>query len=358
MSRNIPPYVYFAAGVVLFFVLVYFFVSYILTYILPFLFAIILAALIEPLVTRMQSILRLGRGLSVAICLAIIISLLLLLLTAGVSRLFFEMDRLVRSLPEYQAALQHFEVLWDNERLQEVLDNWEFSPQLRTSLEEGLEEIYATIEGAIRNILGILQDGARRVVNFVTVTFLSFLAAYFISKDKEYLETSIMGAVPEKWREEAFSFKKELSVSIIGYIRALFILISITTILTIIGLEIFGVNYALVIGIISGILDLIPIVGPGLIFVPWIIFSFFMGEVLLGFQLILLYGTMAVVRSILEPKVIGKNIGVHPVATLVALYVGLRVFGPTGVIIGPAILIITIALIRAGIVARWRLEKG
>ncbi len=358
MTKKIPPYLLYLGGIILFFLFVYFFVSYILTYILPFLFAVIIAALIEPLVSRMQRFLKLGRGLSVAICLVIIIAVLLIILTTGASRLFFEMDRLIRSLPEYRDALNQFEVLWDNERLQELLEDWEFSPQLQASLEEGIEEIYATIEGGIRTLFGALQAGAQRVVHFITVIFLSFLAAYFISKDKEYLEASIFGVVQDKWRNEAISFKSELSVSVIGYLRALFILISVTTVLTIIGLEIFGVNYALVIGIISGILDLIPIVGPGLIFVPWIILSFFMGDVLLGFQLVLLYGTMAVVRSILEPKVIGKNIGVHPVATLIALYVGLRVFGPSGVIIGPAILIVTKALIRAGIVAKWKLEKG
>lgn len=358
MNRKIPPYLYYLGGIILFFLLVYLFVSYVLTYILPFVFAIILAALIEPLVTRMQKFLRLGRGLSVALCLGVIIAVLLILLTTGASRLFFEMDRLVRSLPEYQEAIQQFEVFWDNDRLQEILDDWEFSPQLQASLEEGIEEIYATIEGGIRALFGALQAGAQRVVHFVTVIFLAFLATYFISKDKELLEASLFGVVPDKWREEALSFQSELSVSVIGYLRALFILISVTTILTIAGLEIFGVSYALVIGIVSGVLDLIPIVGPGLIFVPWIIVSFFLGDALLGFQLILLYGTMAVVRSILEPKVIGKNIGVHPVATLIALYVGLRIFGPTGVIIGSAILIVTKALIRAGIVAKWRLEKG
>ncbi len=358
MTKKIPPYLFYLGGIILFFLLVYFFVSYMLTYILPFLFAVIIAALIEPLVTRMQGFLKLGRGPSVALCLVIIISILLILLVTGASRLFFEMDRLIRSLPEYRDAINQFEVLWDNERLQELLEDWEFSPQLQASLEEGIEEIYATIESGIRSLFGALQASAQRVVHFITVIFLSFLATYFISKDKEFLETSIFGMVPDKWRNEAISFKNELSVSAIGYLRALFILISVTTVITIIGLEIFGLNYALVIGIVSGILDLIPIVGPGLIFVPWIIVSFFMGNFLLGFQLILLYGTMAVVRSILEPKVIGKNIGVHPVATLIALYVGLRVFGPSGVIIGPAILIITKALIRAGIVAKWKLEKG
>jgi len=358
MTPKIPPHLYFLGGIILFFLLVYFFVSYVLTYILPFIFAVVLAALIEPLVSRMQKFLKLNRSLSVAICLAVIIAVLMVLLTMGASRLFFEMDRLVRSFPDYREGIQQFEVLWDNERLQELFEDWEFSPQLQESLQEGIEEIYSTIEGAIRALFGTLQAGAQRVVHFFTVIFLAFLATYFISKDKDYLESSLFAVVPDKWRNEAISFKSELSVSVIGYLRALFILISVTTVLTIIGLEIFGVNYALVIGIISGILDLIPIVGPGLIFVPWIILSFFLGDVFLGFQLILLYGTMAVVRSILEPKVIGKNIGVHPVSTLIALYVGLRVFGPTGVIIGPAILIVTKALIRAGIVAKWRLEKG
>lgn len=346
-----------AAFALLGLIVLYFFARYVLFYFLPFIIALILTSLIDPVVMFLQRRCRFSRGLAVMFSLGLIIAIIALMIGFGVSRLFFELDRLVRTLPDYQGALDQFQVLWDHDRLQEIMDNWEISPQLQSALEDGLSDVYNTATEAVRGFFKTLQDGTRRVVNFFVVMLITFIATFFMAKDKEILSRSIASIVPDKWKRDASQFREELSHSVIGFIRAQFILISITTIVTILGLEIIGSNYSLILGILCGILDVIPILGPGLVFVPWIFFSFLSGDAAFAIMLIILYGTMVVVRSSLEPKVIGKNIGIHPLGTLLALYLGLRIFGPVGVILGPAIAIVSKAFVKAGLLAHLKIFR-
>ncbi len=354
VNNNLRIFLYIFLAIIIL-VLLYFFITNILPYFVPFIIALVLASLIEPAVVFLQKSARLTRTISVVICLGILIAFLIIVIITGTSRLFFEMDRLIRSLPDYQEALALLEVLWDHERLQEVMESWEISPQLQKAVEDGLEDLLEGVRDGIGAIFRTLQDSAQRAVNFFIILLISFIATFFISKDKEILGKSILSLIPEEWQEKAQHFRAELASSAIGFIRAQLVLITVTTIITIIGLEIFQSDYSLILGLISGILDLIPIVGPGLIFVPWIFYSFMAGNVSFAFMLLALYGTMVVVRSMLEPKIIGQNIGVHPVATLISIYLGLRIFGVSGVIIGPAIVIVGKAFIRAGLLADWKL---
>lgn len=335
------------------------FLNYVLAYFLPFILALILASLIEPLVNFLhQKVKYVNRALAVFLSLALIIGIIVIIISFGASRLFFELDRLVRTMPDYQEILSQAEVLWDHDKLDEWMDTWEISPQLRATVEEGLSDVYDTFTMGLRNIFKTVQDSTRKVANFFVILFFTFLATFFMSKDKVALSKTIADIIPPKWQRDAHQFRIELSNNVIGYIRALAILISVTTVVTIIGLYLIGSNYALLLGLVSGLLDIIPILGPGLIFTPWIIYEFLFGEIFRAFMLLILYGSMVIIRSSLEPKVIGKNIGVHPLAILISLYVGLRVFGAIGVILGPAILMLTNAFIRAGLLAHFKFFKN
>ena len=106
---------------------------------------------------------------------------------------------------------------------------------------------------------------------------------------------------------------------------------------------------------ITGFLDVLPAVGPGLVFLPWAFYHLTVGETVLGIWLLVTYGVLVVGRTVLEPRVIGTRIGVHPLATLVSLYVGLRLFGVAGFIIGPMVAILLVSLGRTGLVS---LESG
>jgi sporulation integral membrane protein YtvI len=141
-----------------------------------------------------------------------------------------------------------------------------------------------------------------------------------------------------------------------GFFRAYSILITITAIITLISLKILGVKYAFTLGITVGIMDILPVFGPGAIMVPWIVWEFMTGNTGMGVSLTVVYGLISVVRQFLEPQIVGDSIGLHPLATLISLYVGLQLGGFAGMILGPVLLVIFIASYRVGLLDRfdWR----
>jgi sporulation integral membrane protein YtvI len=142
---------------------------------------------------------------------------------------------------------------------------------------------------------------------------------------------------------------RDLQKALFGYLRAQFILISITAAFVIVGLLILQVPYAISIGLLIGFVDLLPYLGTGAVMVPWIIIVFVQGNIPLGIGLSIVYGVILVARQILEPKVLATSVGMDPLAILIALFIGLQLFGFVGLIIGPVTLILLTAFHRANV---------
>jgi predicted PurR-regulated permease PerM len=113
--------------------------------------------------------------------------------------------------------------------------------------------------------------------------------------------------------------------------------------------QLLGNRYAFTIGFISAFLDLLPIVGTGMVFVPWIIGLFVFGSASEGVKLLIIYLVATVIRQLLEPKIMAHSIGLHPLATLISMYVGLHLLGGFGLVLGPGLVIIYEALRKAGV---------
>jgi predicted PurR-regulated permease PerM len=119
------------------------------------------------------------------------------------------------------------------------------------------------------------------------------------------------------------------------------------------------VDQALTIAVILGIIDLIPYFGPGLILIPWSIYSFFTGDIFLGVGLLVLYASTVTVRQIAEPKVLSTSMKLNPLAILVFMFAGLQLFGIVGLVIGPITLVLLISLYDAKIFdGLWKFVKG
>jgi sporulation integral membrane protein YtvI len=107
-----------------------------------------------------------------------------------------------------------------------------------------------------------------------------------------------------------------------------------------IGLLILQVPSAFTIGLMIGLVDLLPYLGVGIVLVPWAIYTLLIGDMVLGVGLSILYLVILIVRQIMEPKVLASSVGLDPLATLIGMFVGLKLFGVLGLLIGPVSLII------------------
>lgn len=133
---------------------------------------------------------------------------------------------------------------------------------------------------------------------------------------------------------------KDTKKGIEGYFKAQIILMIMTFIIFSIGFVIIDAPYSLLIAFIIAILDILPVIGSGVIMIPWTVISLISGNSDLALGLAIVYVVATLIRQIIEPKIMGDKIGVRPLYTFIATIVGMMVFGPIGVILGPLIAVV------------------
>lgn len=102
----------------------------------------------------------------------------------------------------------------------------------------------------------------------------------------------------------------------------------------------FNIKYPLLVALGIGFVDALPLVGSGVVMVPWAVISAFNGNISLAVSILILLLIIIIVRQFLEPKIVSSQIGIHPIFTLIAMYTGYKIIGVIGMLIGPIILIV------------------
>jgi sporulation integral membrane protein YtvI len=154
----------------------------------------------------------------------------------------------------------------------------------------------------------------------------------------------------EKTKQKIILVLRDLRQAAMGFIKALIILSTITFILSFIGLMILQVKYSAIIALVIVLFDILPIIGPGSILVPWAVISLFRGDIFTGIGLLILFLIITVVRRSIEPKILGERIGLTGLATLISLWIGFKVMGVLGIFLFPLALIFYKALVKAKII--------
>lgn len=148
---------------------------------------------------------------------------------------------------------------------------------------------------------------------------------------EEKQEPGLLSFMEPEWRQ----IKQELSGAGIAYVKTQVILILLVSTVCTLGLLLIKNNYAMLFGVAIGIFDAFPVLGSGLILVPWSIISFIRGKVFVGAVLLTLFGICQFMREYLEPKLLGGKMGIRPVQSLMAVYIGYELFGVLGLFLGP-----------------------
>lgn len=327
--------------------ILYVFFVYVSPLLLPFLLALALAVLIDRPVRWLEER-RVPRPVAVGTMLVIALLLLTFLLVFGMAALTVEVSQLSSALPAL--TLQILQLV---EQLENLLERYfeEVPPYLADFLRQQGEVVRQWLSLLTRQLFELVgQWTFQGIPNLTFVMLVTGVATYMMSRDREKILAFLPYLIPGPWRAKTVEVVAGFTRSVIGFFNALVVLVSITAAVTVVVLTMLGSSYALLIGVLTGLLDVLPVVGPGLVFLPWALYHFVMGDPMFGVWLAATYGGLVVGRTILEPRIIGDRIGIHPLATLISLYVGLKLFGVSGFIIGPISAIILVSLARAGIV--------
>ncbi len=313
-------------------------VKFILPYFTPFVIALLIACLIDPIVDFIENRTKLSRGIAVFLVLGVLLVIGTVLLTIGIARIVKELEDLAMALPKYDNIMRGLIMDLINKFVEMYTDD---TAPVMAIIQDNVDKIYDTLRLAVNTIMGMLKF----IPALLVILIISFIATYFISRDKEIIVQSLLNLAPKEWRRKALIMKSQVVKDTMGFIRAQFILTTINTLIAIIGLKLIGVRFFFVLGIIIGLLDFIPTIGPGLIFVPWAIFDFLMDKAGEGIYILILYGVILLVRQAFQAVILGENIGVHPLLALISIYIGIKVFGVVGCIIGPLVAVVLKAVI-------------
>lgn len=316
---------------------------------LPFFIALLVAFLMEPLVVRLMRRVRLRRAYAALLALVLALVGVSLLIIIIMARLYTELAELAINLPNYDYLVDFV-----TKQVQTIEKYVGLNPNIQSTL-------FAATESLTRSIQEWAKSASLFLLGFLTalprvfiVLVVSLVATFLVSLSYPEVKKFFAGLIPNRWRSSAQVVSEGLGAAIFGYLRAQTILVSITALGTIIGLLLIGNPYAVTLGVLAGLLDIMPIVGTGMLFVPWIIALLIMGSFGGAVKLLVLWLITLVVRQLLEPKVMSSGIGIHPLPTLISMYVGLQLLGVVGLILGPALVICYEALRKAGLIGPTR----
>lgn len=337
-----------------------------LTY--PFIIAALLAFLINPLVNLFEQKLRFPRPLAVLTSLLLFFGFIGTVVTYLVKKIVDGVVYLSDIIPR---QVEKVSILAQNYFNDVILPLWDqgidFFDGLNSSqqeiMQEGIQIIGSNLASALKGISTGITNGLTTFISAlpITLTVIVFviLAIYFISKDMTKYQEMYRAKLPVIFRKKTWDVLMDLKKKIFGFIRSQIILMLITFTVALIGLFILQTEHKLTLAVIMGGLDLIPYFGPGLILVPWSIYSFIIGDVFMGVGLLILYASTIIVRQFSEPKVLSTSMKLNPLAILVSFFAGLQLFGVIGLVIGPITLVIIISLYDAKVFAGiWRFIKG
>ncbi|OAT87942.1 sporulation integral membrane protein YtvI [Candidatus Arthromitus sp. SFB-turkey] len=212
-------------------------------------------------------------------------------------------------------------------------------PELNVVLD--LENISKYIINIINSIslsaVNLIASIATKIPSFLVKFIFAIIASFLCTLDYYKVTGFIMRQFPERVQEIIINVKQNIFGTIVKFLKAYSILMFVTFIQLSIGLTIFNIPNAITLAVIFSMLDVLPAIGVGGLLIPWSIIEFIKGNYDLAIGLLVIYGIISIVRSILEPKVIGKQIGLNPLITLTSMFLGAEILGFFGIFIFPII---------------------
>lgn len=301
-------------------------------YLLPISVPFILGMLVAWLVVWLSGKLHCGHRL-VRITLTVLVYGLIgvaitLLSAKGVSTV----SGIIKWLPEvYEMKLLPFATLcydWCMQTLQHL------DPALVNALEMLLESLLSSLKSLISYLSGFAVNLVSGVATGIPSLILSLLAmifsTVFVVADYEQIAAFTAENLPEKVKHVLVQIRYYLTNTLFVVIRSYVLIMLLTFTELSILFRLFGIENAVLKAAVIALLDILPVLGTGGIMIPWGVISLVLGYTKLGLELLLIYVIVTVVRNYVEPKIVGVQLGLHPIITLVSMFIGLRLFGILG----------------------------
>lgn len=322
----------------LFLLALYLFFQYLFTFIAPFFFGWLLSLLFHPFVTFLHKKWKLPRSAGSLLAIFLFLGFIFSVVAGIAYRIIEEIKLFYNQLPYYitlfQQAIEHLNtqldhfihLLPDNLQLFFIGENNHFWELLQTMLT-------ARTGGSSLNFM-------LAIPNLFMVCIVSLLASFFFTKDRNEINYFFTKHMPQHIKIWYQGIRQNMGEAVWGYIKTQMILMVVTFFVCFIGFFILHSPYSLLFSILISIIDALPFFGSGFFLWPMALVQLLTGNISLALGYMIIYLVATLLRQVLQPKVLGTQIGLPPLATLLSMYIGLKIMGVLGMIVGPILAVL------------------
>lgn len=298
----------------------------------PFITAFVIAFLLQRPIRAISRMLHLPQRLTALLVVLIFFAAVGVVLALIGIRVISAIAALIGSLPRlYDSILRpgFMDVLRDLETIFTDLD-----PALVAVIEDLGGQFIQTVGKMISNlsvsVMGIASTFATALPGLFIELVLLLISTFFIAMDFDSLTSFCLRQFRDSTKDILMEVKRYVMGTLLVCIRSYLIIMSITFVELSIGLSILRVRHAVIIAFCVAIFDILPVLGTGGIMLPWAAIVLVQGNYALALGLVLIYVAITIIRNVIEPKIVGGQLGLHPIVTLCSMFVGVQLFGVVG----------------------------
>lgn len=320
---------------------VYLFFEYLWGAVLPFVIGYALAECFKPVVKYAEKHEKFPKRAFVLAVLTVAAGALAMLIFAALRELVHELQGLLSTATDFLTRLRD-----DDGFAAGMIDKicsalpfgglreklWELRPELDGRL---LDMIAASADKIAAAAIGFAGGAMVFLPEALLTAAVVLISAYYFAVDRVKVNCFFLSLFPQSARPKLKRLKDGIAGSVVKYLRAYTLIFIITFAQLFIAFLLMGLDYAFIIALATAIVDILPVVGTGTVLLPWAAGSMICGEYGTGIALLATYAVITVVRQIIEPKIVGRFIGLPPLAALAAMFLGLKLMGLAGLILFP-----------------------
>ena len=294
-----------------------------------FFISVILAYIINPLVNYLETK-RIPRRFGVLIVYVGFILALVLLFVVVLPKTIEELRNLFIALPQWLNEW-NARILDASDKIEKMtnLDMTRIMSSGQKQVEAYLNSLENTFVDKVRSMASGMYAALGRMVSFVLVLILT----YYFTVDKNRIKVKLYKAIPSGFRTDILNLASEINAAMMEFVKGKLLLAVIVGLMTMFMLFILGVNFAVAIGLITIIADIIPYIGPFLAFIPAFFFSFMDSWTKAVWVAVMFFFLQWAENNLFAPKILGKRTGLHPAIVLMCIFIGGGTFGVMGMIL-------------------------
>ena len=328
-----------------------------LPYVWPFAAALLCAMLLEPLLLRLEKGVgrfRIRRKIGAPIAILLLFGVVGAALAGLLRQLAIQFTGLVKNVPQF--------IQWVDSVALPYLQRWyeDLNRLLPSSVSQGIAAALDALKQSLLRWAGSLSAAvtggafstAMSLPNALLGVVLTVMGTYYFSADRERIRGFFRRTLPVSWRQRYGFVRKNLLTALFGQVKSQLTVSLIVTAALTLAFVIYGIPYGLAAGVLIGVADALPVIGAGLFLIPWSLLSFIGGSTGMGVFMACAYVGVIVIRQIAEPRIVGRQLGLYPLLTMMAMYVGYRLTGFLGLLLGPVLLQVMKAVLEADAAAQ------